>query len=101
MGEENDFADFLLMRDGDFEARGLRELNVGLDQGVETFFFDTELILAGGELGELAASGEIGLAALGRLGRGFELDAGGGDCDSVFVDDGDGGDGRGLGGGCG
>jgi len=95
----DDFAYLLLVRDRDFDARGFRELDAGLDECVETFFFDAELILAGGELGELAASGEIGLAANGPLRRGFELDAGGGDGDSVFVDDGDGGDG--LSRGCG
>ena len=74
----DDFADFLLVRDGDFDRGAWRELDAGLDERVEAFFFDAELILAGGERGERAASGEIGLAADGGLRRGLERDAGGG-----------------------
>ena len=40
----DDFANFLLMRDGDFDYGAWRDLDAGLDEFVEAFFFDAELI---------------------------------------------------------
>ncbi len=65
----DDFADFLLVRDGDLDGRAGRELDGWFDERVEAFFFDAELVLAGGERGERAVSGEIGLAVRGGLRR--------------------------------
>ncbi|SPE28489.1 hypothetical protein SBA2_40052 [Acidobacteriia bacterium SbA2] len=93
----DDFADFLLVRDGDFDGGTWRELDAGLDERVEALFFDVELVLACGKCGERAASGEVGLAADGGLCRRLQGDAGGGDSDSVFVGDGDDRGRRGLG----
>ena len=94
----NDFANFLLVRDGDLNDGVVCELKRGLGEGVEAFFFYAKFIGTGRERRELAASGEICLAA----GRGLRVrlhgDAGGGDDDRVFVGDDDGG--RGLSGGC-
>lgn len=93
----DDLANFLLVRDGDFDGGALRDLNVRLRQGVEAFFFDAKLILAGGEPRERAATGEVGLAADGGQLRQLQENACGGDGDSVFVGDGDGGGRSGLG----
>ena len=49
--------------------------------------------MSGGQAGKAAAPGVIGLAAPGWLGRRLKSDTGGGDSDSVFVEDGDGGGG--------
>ena len=80
-----------------FDGRAGCELHAGLDERVETFFFDAELIRSGGEHREGAASGEVGLAVDGGLRRRLQGDAGGGDGDSVLVGDSDGGGWRGLG----
>jgi len=45
----DDLADFLLMRDGDLDRGACRELDAGFYQSVEAFFFDAELIVAGGK----------------------------------------------------
>ena len=84
-------ANFLLVRDRDFEDRCLRDLHDRFIDCVVAFFLDAELILAGGQTGEKAAPGEVSLAVdRGHL-RGLQGDAGGGDGDSIFVDDRDGG----------
>ena len=93
----DDFANFLLVRDGNVDERRGRDLDDGLDELVEAFFFDAELIVAGRERGKRATAGEIGVAADGRGEAGTEKDASGGDGDSVFVGDGDGRNGNRLG----
>lgn len=62
-----DFADFLLVRECDFDVRTLGKLKLGLDGGIESFFFDANLVFAGGKNGEGAASGIVGFAVPGRL----------------------------------
>ena len=56
----DDFANFLLVRDGNFDGGGWRNLDAGFEQSVEALFFHAQLILAGGERRELAATGEVG-----------------------------------------
>ena len=84
-------ANFLLVRDGDFDDERLGNLHQRLIHSVVAFFLDAELILAGGQTGEKAAPGEISLAVDSGHLRRLQGDASGGDGDSVFVDDGDGG----------
>ena len=45
----DDLANFLLVRDGDFEVGALGDLDGGLDEYVKAFFFDAELVLASGK----------------------------------------------------
>lgn len=87
----DDLADFLLVRDRDVDGGVLCDLDDGLHQGIEAFFFDAQLILAWSEPGEGASTVEVGLTAEGRQGRQLQENAGGGDGDPVFVGDGDGG----------
>ena len=61
------FADFLQMRDGDFDAGRRSDLDVVLIERVEALFLDVQLIMSGGKSEELAASVEVGLTAGGRL----------------------------------
>ncbi len=67
----DDFVDFLLVRDGNIDGQAGPDLNAGLIESVEALFFDAELVFSGGEGRELAASGEVGLAA--ERGRGRRL----------------------------
>src|SRR3984957_9599858 len=92
----DDLANFPLVREGDFNVRVRSDSNAGLCQFVETFFFYAELILARCERGEPAASSEVCLAAQGWERRHLQEDSGVWDGDSVFVDDGNGGDKAGL-----
>ena len=95
----DDLANLLLMVQGDFDVGTRRDPSVALVERVKAFFFNVQLILASGESGQLAPSGESRLAMHRSLGGGLNGDAGRGDRDSIFVYDGDGGRGSGLCGG--
>lgn len=90
-------ADLLLAGEGHFDDRSAGDLHVGFIDRVEAFFFDMNLVLAGGKGGKLAASVEIGQAVESRLGGGWNGDSGIADGDSSVVDYDDHGWGRGLG----
>ncbi len=85
----DDFADFLHVSNGDVDGGCCVDLYAGLLERVEALLLDVELILAGGQAGELAASDEIGLAVPGGLRWGLQRDTGGGDGDSVLVENDD------------
>jgi len=87
----DDLVDLLLVRDGHINGRAGRDLNAGLNQSIETFFFNAESVFAGGEGRKLAASGEIGLAANGGRRRRLQGNASGRNDDAIFVGDDDGG----------
>jgi hypothetical protein len=47
----DDFADFLLVGEGDFDVGVGNNLELGLERSVEAFLFDAELVFTGRESG--------------------------------------------------
>ncbi len=56
-------AHLLLVRKSDIDVRRSAGLDRRQHRGIETLFFDAELVSAGGQVGELAVAGKIGDAA--------------------------------------
>lgn len=93
----DDFADFLLMNDSDFERRAGCDLKADFGGSVVALFLDSKLMRTCGNEGEMAAAGEIGFAVHRGKRTGLKRDARGRYSDSILIVDGDSENGRGRG----
>jgi hypothetical protein len=85
----HNLTDFRLKRQSNFNRFSRSDLNGHVVEGVETFFLNVKGVCSSGEVRNRAATGVVGQAAGGRLRAHLKGDAGRGNSDSIFVDDGD------------
>ena len=82
----DDLANFLLMRDAEFQNGDGIDLDVEFRQGIKTLLFDAQIVVSGLDARKLAAAAEIGFASSRRKTRGLQKNACGRDRDAILVD---------------